>query len=347
MQAIRLHPAPKDSKPYSPSNPAPPSALKLDKIPIPRPSRQREILIRVKATTAIRDELSWPETYAAEFAIPGHDFSGIVEDVFVNPDSSSSSSTTTTTQFKRGDEVFGMTHADRGTTWAEYTIVREDEVALKPENLTWEEAACLPLSGLTAFEALFRHAGLPFPNAVGEKEMIGKRVLITGSSGGVGIYLVQLAAVAGLHVVATSSSTVRNAEFLRGLGADEVVEYSALGENVEGSFDLIVDTVGGAILRRCWSWISGDGTLISVDSGSFDFVSDHRKSGFSKGKEDVRALFFIVRSDAEALRKLATLAELGRLKPFVLREFELSEAQEAYEQASSKASGYGKVVIKI
>ncbi|KAF7173678.1 hypothetical protein CNMCM5623_005904 [Aspergillus felis] len=221
-----------------------------------------------------------------------------------------------------------MTHADRGSTWAEYTIVHEHEATLKPENLTWEEAACLPLSGLTAFEALFEHAGLPFPDAVGGEEMAGNRVLITGSSGGVGIYLVQLAAIAGLHVVAASSSTERNGEFLRGLGADVVVEYSALGENVEGSFDLIVDTVGGEILRRCWSWIS-------------------RKCGFCKGKEDVKALFFIVRSDAEDLGKLATLADLGRLKLFVRQKFELSQAQEAYEQASSKASGYGKVVIRI
>jgi NADPH2:quinone reductase len=341
MQAVRLHPAPNGSKPYSPTNPAPPSALKLDKIPIPKPSRQGEILIRVKATTAIRDALTWPETYATEFTIPGNDFCGIVEDVFVNPDS------TTTTQFKRGDEVFGMTHADRASTWAEYAIVHEHEATLKPEKLTWEEAACLSLSGLTAFEALFEHAGLPFSDAVGGEEMVGKRVLITGSSGGVGIYLVQLAAIAGLHVVAASSSTERNGEFLRGLGADEVVEYSTLGENVEGSFDLIVDTVGGEILRRCWSWISRYGTLISVDSASFDFVNENRKCGFYKGKEDVRALFFIVRSDAEALKKLATLADLGRLKPFVLQKFELSQAQEAYEQASSKASGYGKVVISI
>ncbi|GFG14806.1 probable zinc-binding oxidoreductase, mitochondrial [Aspergillus lentulus] len=345
MQAVRLHPAPNGSKPYSPTNPAPPSALKLDKIPIPKPSRQGEILIRVKATTAIRDALTWPETYATEFTIPGNDFSGIVEDVFVDPDSSST--TTATTQFKHGDEVFGMTHADRGSTWAEYTIVHEHETTRKPETLTWEEAACLPLSGLTAYQALFEHAGLPFPGAVGAEEMIGKRVLITGSSGGVGIYLVQLAAIAGLHVVAASSSTERNGEFLRGLGAHEVVEYSALGENVEGSFDLIVDTVGGEILRRCWSWVAGYGTLISVDSASFDFVNEHRKCGLNTGKEDVRALFFIVRSDAEALRKMATLVDLGRLKTFVLQKFGLSQAQEAYEQASSKASGYGKVVIRI
>ncbi|KAH1406812.1 hypothetical protein KXX51_007718, partial [Aspergillus fumigatus] len=156
-----------------------------------------------------------------------------------------------------------------------------------------------------------------------------------------------LAAMAGLHVVAASSSAERNGGFLKGLGADEVVEYAALGENVDGSFDLIVDTVGGKILRRCWAWVAGHGTLISVDSASFDFVNEHSKCGLNKGKEDVRALFFIVQSDAEALRKLATLADSGRLKLFVLQTYDLSQAQAAYEQASSKASGYGKVVIQI
>lgn len=347
MQAVRLHPAPNGSKPYSPTNPAPPSALRLDKIPIPKPSRPGEILIRVKATTAVRDALTWPETYATDYAIPGNDFSGIVEDVFVDPNGTTAAATS---QFKRGDQVFGMAHADRGSAWAEYTIVHEHETALKPDTLPWEQAACLPLSGLTAFQALFEHAGLPFPaDAVGggSEARIGKRVLITGSSGGVGIYLVQLAAMAGLHVVAASSSAERNGGFLKGLGADEVVEYAALGENVDGSFDLIVDTVGGKILRRCWAWVAGHGTLISVDSASFDFVNEHSKCGLNKGKEDVRALFFIVRSDAEALRKLATLADSGRLKLFVLQTYDLSQAQAAYDQASSKASGYGKVVIQI
>lgn len=339
MQAIRVHPAPKHLEPFSPSNPAPPSALQLDKIPIPKPENHGDVLIRVKATAVIRDSLTWPETYATELAILGHDFAGVVEDGG-------------TTRFQRGDQVFGMTSADRGSTWAEYTIAKEGEIARKPRDLSWEEAASLPLSGLTAFEALFEHAGLPWPESSpgegGKEEQprIGKRVLVTGSSGGVGIYLIQLAAISGLHVVAASSSNARNETFLRSLGATEVTEYSTLEENPETSFDYIIDTVGGGILAECWSWISREGTLVSVDSASFDFVNDHRGRGLCTGKETVRALFFIVKSNGKALQSLARLAELGRLKPFVLKEFELAQAREAYEQASSKSSGHGKVVIK-
>ncbi|PLN74648.1 hypothetical protein BDW42DRAFT_181908 [Aspergillus taichungensis] len=344
MLAVRLHPAPSDSKPYSPSNPAPSSALRLDKVPIPKPSRQGELLIKVMATTVIRDALSWPETYATDFAIPGHDFSGVVENVFLSPEGGSR-----TTQFRRGDEVFGMAHTDRGSTWAEYTIVTEDEVARKPERLTWEEAASLPLSGLTAFEALFEHARIPLPAEQGkaDRKLKGQRLLITGSSGGVGIYLVQMAAMAGLHVVAASSSTARNGAFLKSLGADEVVEYACLEKERASSFDLIIDTVGGEVLCRCWSWISGNGTLISVDSSSFDFVNFHQERRIREGKEDVRALFFIVKSDGDTLANLATLAELGQLKPFVLQQFELSQAREAYDRASSNSSGHGKVVIRL
>ena len=340
MQAIRVHPAPKHLKPFSPSNPAPPSALQLDEVPIPRPENHGDILIKVKATAVIRDSLTWPETYAMELAILGHDFAGIVEDGG-------------TTNFQQGDEVFGMASVDSGSTWAEYTIIREGEIARKPRDLSWEEAASLPLSALTAFEALFEHAGLPWPESSPgedqkqEQPRNGKRVLVTGSSGGVGIYLIQLAAIAGLHVVAASSSNARNETFLKSLGATEVTEYSTLKENPETFSDYIIDTVGGEILAGCWSWISRTGTLVSVDSASSDFVNDRRGRGLCKGKENVRALFFIVKSNGKALERLAGLAGLGRLKPFVLKEFELAQARQAYGQASSKSSGRGKVVIKV
>ena len=109
MQAIRFHPSPDPTTPYSPTNPAPASALILDtNIPIPQPSKPDEILARVKATTVVRDALTWPETYAHEYAIPGHNLAGTVAAVFSDDN------------FKPDDEVFGMAHADRGSAWAEY-----------------------------------------------------------------------------------------------------------------------------------------------------------------------------------------------------------------------------------
>ncbi|KAJ6079658.1 hypothetical protein N7467_009411 [Penicillium canescens] len=347
MQAIRINPAPKTETPYSPTNPAPSKSLTNDKIPIPKPTSPTDLLIRIKATTIIRDMLTWPEYYHQQYIIPGHDFSGTVAAVFES-DSSTSSSPSPPHNFKIGDEVFGMANTNRASTWAEYAIVSVDEVARKPRVLGWEEAAALPLSALTAYEALFRHAGVSVPTFGSGKEMnaSSKRVLITGASGGVGIYLVQLAASAGVHVVAASSSNVRNGEFLRGLGADEVVEYGDLeGEN--GVFDVIVDCVGGEVLSKCWGFIKGDGVLISVDSASFDFVAEHQKRGLCDGKEGVKALFFIVEGGGEVLSELAVLAESGALRSFVAATFPIESVREAYDFANGRFEGRGKVVLTV
>jgi NADPH:quinone reductase-like Zn-dependent oxidoreductase len=339
MQAIRVHPSPSDP-PYSPTNPAPSTALEIDKIPIPTPT-PAHLLIRVKATTIIRDMLTWPEIYAHPYTIPGNDFSGIVADTPTNNDSI----------FNTGDHVFGMAHANRGSTWAEYTLVKTSEVARKPA-VSFEEAAALPLSAQTAYEALFVHAGLALPSGLAGKaedeaekdekdDCRKKRVLITGAAGGVGICLVQLAALAGVHVVAASGSDERNGEFLRGLGADEVVEYGV----IRGEFDVVVDCVGGGVLEKCWGFVKDGGVLVSVDSASFNFVEEHRKSGISR--EGVNALFFIVEGSAQTLSVLADLVDRGRLRSFVAASFPIERAREAYDYANGRFEGRGKVVLTI
>lgn len=299
------------------------------------------MVVRIKATTIVRDMLTWPETYAHPYAILGHDFAGTVTEVF-----SESSA------FKPGDEVFGMAHADRGSTWAEYALVLESEASLKPANLGWLEAAALPLSAMTAYEALFEHAGLQLPaslrkNASAPQANVQeekKTVLVTGAAGGVGMYLVQLAASAGAHVIAATSSNARNEEFLRGLGADQAVEYGALS-TFPAKFDIIIDTVGGELLARCWEYIKRDGALVSVDSASFNFVEEHRKRGILV--EGVKALFFIIRGSSEALRGLAALADAGALRSFVAQSFAIEEARKAYDFASGRFEGRGKVVFTV
>lgn len=338
MQAVRVHPAPEASKPYSSSNPAPPSALHLDQhVPIPEPSEPGELLVRVKATSVIRDALTWPESYDSEYAILGNDVAGIVESVFPGPSGRD-------TPFKPGDEVFGMADTNRASTWAEYAIMKEDEIALKPSNLTWEQAAALPLSALTAYEALFVHAGVPKPEFPNSAKRLSRQVLITGAAGGIGIYLVQLARLAGLEVVAASSSNDRNESFLRRLGADQPVEYKDL-KSSPGKYDLIIDTAGGDVLADCWSLIANSGTLITIDSLSAGFVEEHKRRGLSEDKSNVKALFFIVSGGNKALEPLAKLAELGLLVPFVVETFPLAKAREAYERASVKSSGHGKVIL--
>ncbi|KAI9367009.1 hypothetical protein BJX61DRAFT_547913 [Aspergillus egyptiacus] len=342
MQAIRLHAAPQGTEAYSPSNPAPTSALHLDTVPIPKPSNPGDVLIKIHATTVIRDMLTWPETYAHEYATPGNDLSGVVVEVFSE-----------TSQFKPGDEVFGMVSASRPSTWAEYAIAWGSEIALKPAGLGWLEAAALPLSGLTAYQALFVHGGVSLPEEsearanyerVGGRDGGKGRILVTGAGGGVGAYLVQLARLAGWDVTAASSSNVRNWGFLRSLGADEVVEYSEL-KTLKEQYDLVVDTVGGQPLVDSWGCVRGDGTLVSVDSGSFDFVDDHAKRGIRR--EGVKALFFIVEENTHRLSVLARFAELGVLKVFVLTSYPLEKAREAYEHGNGRLPGRGKVVLTV
>lgn len=285
--------------------------------------------------------LTWPETYQTPYSIPGHDFSGTVE------------ATSHTSSFKPGDAVFGMAHADRASTWAEYALVQTDEVAPKPATLGWEDAAALPLSAQTAYEALFVHAGLTPLLASGGNTQCGdrqgrgggpgKRVLVTGAAGGVGIYLVQLARWAGVHVVAVSGSVRRNGEFLKELGADEVVEYADLESGWEGRFDVIVDSVGGDLLASCWGLVKEKGVLISVDSASFDFVAVHERRGLRK--DGVKALFFIVRGSGEVLSALGDLAARGDLRSFVAASFELDRVREAYDYANGRFEGRGKVVL--
>ncbi|KAJ5802006.1 secondary metabolism biosynthetic enzyme [Penicillium pulvis] len=338
MQAIRVHPAPSGTPPYTPANPAPSTALNLDHdVPIPKPSQSGDLLIRVEATTIIRDMLTWPETYAHEYAILGSDFSGVVTEVH-----------SLDSKFKPGDAVFGMTDVNRAATWAEYTIAKEDEVALKPTALNFVSAAAMPLSASTAYEALFEHARIPQPTVDQLKaqsaQMKDQRVLITGASGALGLYLVQMAAGAGVTVVAASSSNSRNGDFLRDLGADEVVEYSMLEEQ-RGKFDAIIDVVGGDLLKKCWGYVKDKGVLISLESASYDFVEEHRKLGLSR--EGVRAIFFVVKGSLEALRYIADAVDAGALQSFVAGTFPLEKAREAYDIANGRYSGRGKIILSL
>ncbi|KAL2839358.1 hypothetical protein BJY01DRAFT_219304 [Aspergillus pseudoustus] len=343
MQAIRLHPAAPGQQPHTPENPAPTFALHLDTIPIPKPSAPGEILVQIKASTVIRDTLTWPETYSHEYTTLGNDLSGTVVEVF-SPEHS---------KFKPGDEVFGMTAADRPRTWAEYAVVRENEIALKPRDFSWEASAAIPLSGQTAFEALFVHGGIPVPKeenkVVENKQRVnpnhnGKKILITGAAGGVGAYMVQLARFAGLRVTAATSANARNDEFLRSIGADECIEYAAVKEQRD-VYDLIIDCVGGETLVDLWKAVKGDGRLITVDSSSYNFVEEHTKQGIHRN--GVKASFFIVEGGPNGLEALARFADLGILQVFVLKVYPLEKAAEAYEFGNGRLTGRGKVVLTV
>src|SRR5207248_10502022 len=235
------------------------------------------VLVHVYATGLIATELTWVPTYQTkdgkvrELPIPGHDLSGVVEEVGPG-----------VTMLAKGSEVYALTAFDRDGAEAEYTIALPSELAPKPRTLDHVQAAAVPLTALTAWQALFEHAGLS----------AGQTVLIHGAAGGVGVFAVQLARWAGAHVIATASA--RNRDVLRELGADKFIDYTTTRfEDVVHDVDLVFDLVGGDTLQRSWQVIKLGGTLVSVVSPrpSFEEAKAH----------DVHAVWFVVEPNREQL----------------------------------------------
>lgn len=333
MHAVRIHPSP--SHRWGPSNPAPASALHLDSnIPIPDATKPGDVLVRVKATTLVRDMLTWPEMLAKEYITPGNDFAGVIEAVADEE----------TSGFKPGDEVFGMIDADQGGAWAEFALVNTEkgEVARKPPHIGFKEAASVPLSALTAWQALFHKGRLTAPQSSRSTTAQETKVLITGASGNVGLFLVQFAALAGCHVIAASTSNTRNGDFLKGLGASEVVEYSELYDRTE-VYNVAVDTVGGEVLSKIYDLAAPNSTLVSVDTASYNFVEELKH----RCRPDVQAIWFIVWPSKEDLTHISGLLEAGSLKAFVSAAYPIEKVQDAYEVASGRSYGRGKIILTV
>jgi NADPH:quinone reductase-like Zn-dependent oxidoreductase len=326
MRAVRIQYNTPNGETYTATNPAPPSAIHLIETAIPTPSQPGELLIRMKASTVIRDSLTWPELYASPPAHMGCDFAGIVTEVHPAE-----------REFKPGDEVYGMANAHRGSTWAEYAIVTTEEATLKPQSLSWAEAAALPLSALTADQALFVHAGLDVEARRPE------RVLVTGAAGGVGMFVVAFGAAAGHHVVAATGSNARNEEFVRSMGAAEVSEYNEL--EAHDKFNVIIDTVGGKVLEKCWKLVRHDGHLISVDSASWNFVEEHKAGDLSSGNESVQAKFFIVEPSRDSMKRISAAVETKGIKGLVAKTMPFEQARNAYELSGTREYGRGKIVL--
>ena len=157
------------------------------------------------------------------------------------------------TRLKVGDEVFSRPDISRDGAYAEFIVIKESEVALKPKSIDHIHAAALPLAGLTAWQSLFDAGGLSS----------GQRVLIHGASGGVGTLAVQLAKWKGARVIGTALA--HNHEFLRELGVDQVIDYNTERfEEAVQPVDVILDTVGGDTQERSWKVLKPGGILVSI-----------------------------------------------------------------------------------
>jgi NADPH:quinone reductase-like Zn-dependent oxidoreductase len=217
--------------------------------------------------------------------------------------------------FQPGDEVFGVS----GGSWAEYTIAREDRLARKPSNLSFEEAAAVPVAAVTALQAL-RDKGQVQPR---------QKVLVNGASGGVGTFAVQLANLFGAEVTAVCSTG--NVEQARSLGADRVVDYTKEDFTKLGvRHDLMLDIAGSRSFLDCRKVLTPEATVVLI-GGRMTYRGlgplPHLGATILKSRFRTQTVtFFVAKVTTEDLSYLAELLEAGTLKSVIDRRYELSEA---------------------
>ncbi|KAF9871440.1 hypothetical protein CkaCkLH20_11087 [Colletotrichum karsti] len=289
--------------------------------PVPK---NAEILVRVYAAGVTGDEVLWPELYQTATRIPGHEISGVI--AALGPDYDGS--------LEIGQDVFAFISADQGQGQAEYAICSSNEVAPKPKWISHQEASALPIPLLTVWEAMVDHSSLK----------PGMRVLITGASGAVGSIAVQLMTqVAGAHVIGLASP--RNHGNLRELGAQETFDYNAEGwETSIDDVDVVFDTVGGEVLKKCWKTVKADSVIITVADPAPNWAFARCRPTESASHPGVRYVYFIVSPNSERLSRASQRIDDASAKPLVVTVFSVDEAAEAWEAARQRGRGK-KVVI--
>jgi NADPH:quinone reductase-like Zn-dependent oxidoreductase len=227
---------------------------------------------------------------------------------------------------KLGDEVFARPNQKDAGAIAEFARLQESELAIKPANISHEQAASVPLAGLTAWQALVTKGGIKK----------GDKVLIHAGSGGVGTFAIQIAKHFGAFVATTTSS--KNADMVKDLGADLVIDYTSQKfEDVVSDYDLVIDTIGGDTLERSFKVLKKGGVLVSVKSQDNDGLAE---------KYGVRFEWFFMWPDGEMLAELAKLISDGTVKTVIDSTFPMSRSADAFERlATGRAKG--KIVVSI
>ncbi|MEG1856678.1 MAG: NADP-dependent oxidoreductase [Acinetobacter sp.] len=269
--------------------------------------------------------------------ILGNDFAGTVVQVGANA-----------TQFKVGDEVYAKT--DSNGAFAEYTVVQQSSLALKPQNISMELAASLPLVSLTSWQALVEIA----------KVKAGQKVLIHAGSGGVGSIAIQLAKSLGATVATTTSA--KNSSWVKELGADIIIDYKTMDFEQElKDYDVVLDTQGGKTLEKSLNVLKRGGRLISI-SGPPDhaFAEAINPNWFLKcvipmlswsirhkaKKRGITYSFLFMQPNGQQLSKITELLEAGKIKPVVDKTYTFSKIRDAFEYVNT-GRAKGKVVLKI
>ena len=310
----------------------------------PVPKFFTELLIRVHSTAITNGELTWgPFVNWPENHIPCYDVSGTVVALPDKPDG-----------FKVGDKVFGRVMADREGTARDYATILVSEAAIVPKGLSMLDAAnVLMMSAHTAWQALFEQGlltgsftptAVPHVNDTGEAvlgQAKGKRVLILGAAGGVGLLAVQFAKLAGAHVAGTASK--KNENYLKGLDIDEVINYTETSmqqyiASGNSKFDLVFDCAGGKSMLDGWNSVTANGAYISVVPG-FREPEGGKPAG-------VRSTWFVMAARGDELSRIGKFFEKGILKATVDSVWKVEDFEGAFGKTAS-GHARGKVVIKV
>jgi len=284
----------------------------------PKPSpKYNQVLVQVYATAITPTEFTWYPTFHTPEGgtrlfpiILGHEFSGVVD--AIGP---------ACTGVQVGDPVYGLSDWFINGAQAEYCLTVPANIAPKPASVDHTQAAAVPISALTAWQALINRAQLSE----------GKRVLVHGAAGGVGSFAVQLARHKGTHVIATASAA--NADFVTALGADEVIDYRTTPfETVVRDVDVVLDTVGGDTRDRSWGILRKGGQLVTI-------AADAERLTQAR----VRDAFFIVEPNRAQLIKISRLIDAGIIRPIVGAAFAMEHFRQAYDQKPMR----GKHVLRI
>jgi 2-desacetyl-2-hydroxyethyl bacteriochlorophyllide A dehydrogenase len=310
----------------------------------PKPSlTENAVLVKVHAASINPLDLRVLEgEFKAILPVPfpfilGNDFAGTVVEVGSK-----------VSQFKVGDEVYAKT--DLNGAFAEYTVVQQSSLALKPQNISMEQAAALPLVGLTSWQALVEIA----------KVKAGQKVLIHAGSGGVGSIAIQLAKSLGATVATTTSS--KNSSWVKGLGADIIIDYKTMDFEQElKDYDVVLDTQGGKILEKSLNILKRGGRLISI-SGPPDknFAEAIKANWFLKcvipllswsirhkaKKRDISYSFLFMQPNGQQLSEISKLVESGKINPVVDKTYTFSEIKDAFHYVNTGRTK-GKIVLKI
>src|SRR6476620_3414420 len=297
-----------------------PEVLQYEDAPRPQP-QAGEVLVRVHAATVNPIDWNVREGHMKDLwphklpLILGWDLSGVVEELGRDA-----------ARFKIGDEVYSVTDPTRDGAYADYIVVREAELALKPNSLHHIRAAAVPLAALTAWQSLFDTAQL----------QPGQRVLIHAGSGGVGHFAVQLAKWKGAYVFATAST--KNQDLLRELGVDEPIDYTQQRfEDIARKIDIVLDTLGGETQERSWSVLKKGGVLVSLVQPP----SEEKATELG-----VRAAIIGAKPNGAQLAEIAKIIEAGKLAPVIDRILPLSEARRAHELSQSGHT-HGKIALRV